>query len=63
MFCTESTLCELLCKPKDRLTVERKKVIVYEIDCSNYEAVYFGESKRLIKSRSDEHKIYVQNYG
>ena len=27
-----------------------------KIDCSNCQAVYFGESKRFLKSRSDEHK-------
>ena len=47
----------LLCKPKDQLTTEDKNNIVYEIDCSNCQAVYFGESKRSLKSRSDEHKI------
>ena len=35
--------------------------IVYEIDCRNCEAVYFGESKRSLKSRSDEHKRSVRN--
>ena len=36
--------------------------IGYEIDCSNGEAsVYFGESKRSFKSRSDEHKRSVRN--
>ena len=33
-----------------------KNDVVYEINCSNCEAVYFGESKRSLKSRSDEHK-------
>ena len=48
---------KLLCKPKDRVASKNKNNIVYEIDCSNCEAVYFGESKRSLKSRSDEHKI------
>ena len=34
-----------------------KSSINYEIDCSNCQAVYFGESKRLLKSRSDEHRM------
>ena len=46
----------LLCKPKDQLTTEDKINIVYETDCSNCQAVYFAESKRSLKSRSDEHK-------
>ena len=36
--------------------------IVYQIDCSNCEAVYFCEFKRSLKWCSDEHKRYVRNY-
>ena len=39
-------MLKLLCKPKDRVATEDKNNIIYEIDCSNCEAVYFGESKR-----------------
>ena len=60
-FYTEMTLHKLLCKPKDRVATEDKNNIVYEIDCSNCQAVYFGESKRSLKSRSDEHKRSVRN--
>ena len=60
-FYTEMTLRKLLCKPKDRVGTEDKNNIVYEIDCSNCQAVYFGESKRSLKSRSDEHKRSVRN--
>ena len=52
---------KLLCKPKDRAATEDKNNIVYDIHCSNCEAVYFGESKRSLKSRSDEHKRSVRN--
>ena len=58
-FYTEITLRKLLCKPKDR--VEDKNNIVYEIDCSNCQAVYFGESKRSLKLHSDEHKRSVRS--
>ena len=34
---------KLLCKSKDRVATEEKN-IVYEIDCGNCKAVYFGES-------------------
>ena len=60
-FYTEMTLRKLLCKPKDRVPTEDKNNIVYEIDCSNCQAVYFGKSKRSLKSRSDEHKRSVRN--
>ena len=60
-FCTEMTLRKLLCKPKDRVATEDKNNIVYEIDCSNCQAVYFGESKRSLKLCSDEHNRSVRN--
>ena len=60
-FYTENALHKLLCKPKDRVATENKNNIVYEIDCSNDEAVYFGESKRSLKSRSDELKRSISD--
>ena len=33
----------------------------HENDCSNFQAVYFSESKRSLKLRSDEHKRSVRN--
>ena len=53
-FYTEKNLHKSLCKPKDRVATEDKNNIIYEIDCSNCEAVYFGESKWSLKSRSDD---------
>ena len=38
-FYIENTLRKLFCKPKDRVATEDKNKIVYEIDCSNCEAV------------------------
>ena len=35
--------------------------MAYEMDCSNCKAVYFGESERSLKSRSDQHKWSVKN--
>ena len=60
-FHTEKTLHKLLCKPKDPVATEDKNNIVYEIDCSNCQAVYFGESKWSLKSHSDEHKRSIRN--
>ena len=55
-FHTESTLRKLLCQTKEREATADKSNIAHEIECSNCEAVYFGESKRSLKSHSDEHK-------
>ena len=60
-FYTEKTSRKLLCEPKDRVATEDKNNNVYEIDCSNCEAVYFGESKQSLKTRSGEHKRPVRN--
>ena len=46
---------------EDKNTIEDKNSIVYEIDCSNCEVVYFGESKRSLKWCSDEYKISARN--
>ena len=60
-FYTESTWRKLLCKTKERVATEDKNSIIYEIDCSNCEAVYFGKSKWSLKSRSDKHKRSARN--
>ena len=39
---------KLVCKPKDQVATEGENNIVYETDCSNCEAVYFGKSKRSV---------------
>ena len=60
-FYTEKTLRKLLCKPRDPVATEDKSNIIYEIDCSNCQAVFFDESKPSLKSRSDEHKRFIRN--
>ena len=59
-FYTEKTLHKLLYKPKDLVATENKNNIFYEINFSNCQAVYFGESKWPLKSRSDEHKRSIR---
>ena len=60
-FYTNSTLHNFFCKSKDRVGTGDKKNIVYKIDCSNCEVLFFGESKRSLKSRSDKYKRSVKN--
>ena len=52
---------KLLCKPTDRVAIEDKNNIVFEINCSDWEAVYFIESKRSLNQCSDEHKRSARN--
>ena len=49
-FYTENTLRNFFSKPKNRVATEDNN-IAYETDCSNCEAVYFGESKQSSKNR------------
>ena len=60
-FYTEKNLRKLPCKLKDRVATKDKSNIVYEIDCSYCKAVYFGESRRSLKSRYNEHKRSARN--
>ena len=41
-FYTENFLPKLLCKPKDRVAKEDKNSIIFEINCSNCEAIAFS---------------------
>ena len=59
-FYTKNFLHKLLSKPRDRVATEDKNNIAYEIDRSNCETVYFGISKRSLKSRLDGHKRSCQ---
>ena len=60
-FYTEITFRKLFCKPKDQVATEDKKNVVYEIDCSKCQAVYFAESKWSLKLHSDHHKRSARN--
>ena len=42
------------------MDAEGKNNIVSQIDCCNSKAVYFSESKRFLKSQSDEKKRSVK---
>ena len=61
-FLHGNTLRKLLCKLKDQIATKDKNIISYEIDCSNCQAVFLGESKRSLKTRSDEHETPLRNY-
>ena len=50
------TLGHAFKKPKDRLTKEQLKGIVYKLSCRTCPFTYIGESKRSWKSRWAEHK-------
>ena len=61
-FYTEKTFLNSFVNLKIKQIQKIKTIsFIYEIDCSICEAVYFGESKRSLKSRSDEHKRSVRD--
>ena len=62
IFYNENTLLQLLFKLKDQVVTEHKNNIVYEIECSNCDAVYFGEYERSLKSRSDKQQKSAMNF-
>ena len=53
----------LICKPKDWLTTEPNGNSVQEINYINYQAVYFDELKRSLKTQSNEYMKLVKSFG
>ena len=59
-FYTTTILRTLLSHAKDPVPSEQRNNIVYNYDCKDCEAVYFGESKRTIAQRTKEHTRAVR---
>ena len=57
---TTTTLCTLLSQAKDPALSVQRNNIVYKYDCKDCEAVYFGQSKRLLAERTKEHTRAVR---
>ena len=55
-FHNKTNFHKLYCKPKDQVATGDENNIVYEINCSSNNMVYFSESKRFSKSLPDEQK-------
>ena len=58
-FYTTTTLRTLLSHAKDPV-LEQRNNIVHKYDCKDCEAVYFGESKRILAGRTKEHTRAVR---
>ena len=43
------------------LTLEEKSCLVYQVSCFDCYFVYFGQTKRDLKSRLAEHKLAINN--
>ena len=56
------TLSSLFCKPKDAISFEQKRGLVYEISCRDCNAVYVGETGRSVRTRKREHVDAVKTF-
>jgi hypothetical protein len=55
------TLQQEIPKPKDKLDTNRRRDIVYKIECSVCEFTYYGQTNRALKTRiNKEHKRAVE---
>ena len=59
-FYSKDTLRKSLSHPKDPISVELQNNVVYKIPCNDCNAIYIGESKRSLKTRSKEHQYAVR---
>ena len=51
----------LIIKPnKDPLKKESNKNLIYKIDCKNCDKTYVGQTKRLLKTRTEEHEKNIK---
>jgi len=64
-FCKLSFFClnklnKFIKVHKDQLPTSSRSNAVYRIDCSNCDASYVGQTKRLLKNRISEHKNHIK---
>ena len=60
-MCPHTTLRRLLVRPKDKVELDEQGELVYQIPCKNCGAEYIGETGRLLKTRLEENRKYVEN--
>ena len=60
-FYTQTTLRNLLSKPKDPIQKEGRNNAVYQLNCKDCEAVYVGETKRTLNIRAEEQITVIKS--
>ena len=45
---------------KDKIPTSKRKGVVYSIECSDYSAVYIGETGRTLEDRLKEHQWHTR---
>ena len=43
-----------------KIVYAKRTIVVYKINCLNYEFSYVGQTKRKLKTRIKEHKVYIR---
>ena len=56
------TLSSIFRKQKDPIDFEEKRCLVYQISCSDCDAIYVGETGRSVKTTKREHASAVKNF-
>jgi len=56
----QSTLRQILSKPKDKIEYESKTGVIYQIPCKDCNTVYIGETGRSLATRKKEHMANVR---
>ena len=59
-FRPNTTLRQLLVKPKDRVPMDKRAAVVYQIPCANCPAIYVGQTGRCLGKRIKEHQQAVE---
>ena len=60
-FYTQTTLRNLLSKPKDPIRKEDRNIVVYQLNCNDCEAVYVGETKRTLNITAEEYITAIKS--
>ena len=60
MFYIQTTLRNLLSKPKDPIPKEDRNNVVYQLNSKDCKAVYVGETKRTQNIRAEEHITVIK---
>ena len=60
-FHTQTTLRNLLSKPKDPIPKEDRNNAVYQLNCKDCEAIYVGETKQTLNIRGEEHITVIKS--
>ena len=54
------TISSLFRKPKDKISKENTKGIIYKVKCKDCSSIYIGQTARALKTRIKEHKRAIQ---